>query len=229
MQVRMRRSFALKIVVIVLALTGSSLWAQDGLAGALSRATDGPPTILQSPFAQTLAAADFDGDNKPDGAILLDPNWLRPQNSFRTIELHFTGHKDTDLTFQSTEADLTISALDVNGDGTIDIVVEQSFTHKRLHVWLNDGRGRFRKVRAESFPSTEERSQERLESPAQQPDCPAFCLPSQRGPEVASLAAGPLLYLPCLFTAQALGSRPPIGAGAVAPNSQRAPPLIRSL
>lgn len=222
------RSLAVKIIFAV-TLAASSLWAQDGLAGALLRTSAAPPSILQSPFAQTLAAADFDGDNKPDGAILLDPNWLRPQSSFRTIEVHFTDRRNTDLTFQSSEHDLTISALDVNGDGTIDIVVEQSFTHKRLHVWLNDGLGRFRKVRAETFPSTEKRDQERLESPPQQPDCPAFCLPSQRGPEVASLTAGPLLYLSLSYTAQTLRAGTPIRLGALAPNSQRAPPLARSL
>lgn len=220
----------LKIVVAaVLALTASCLWAQDGLRGAVARASALPQTILHSPFAQTLAAADFDGDKKPDGAILLDASWPRPESSFRTIEVHFTGRGNADLTFQSAETALSISAVDVNGDGTIDIVVEHSVTHKRLHVWLNDGRGRFRKVGAEIFSSGVESNPERMESPPQRAGSPAFCLPSQRGPEVAGLTAGPRLCLSSSFTVEVRRPRPPNRAGAVALNSQRAPPFPSSL
>jgi hypothetical protein len=180
------RSLALNIVVAALALT-ASLWAQDGLEGALSRTNVGSPV----PFSQTLAAADFDGDNKPDGAILVDHDWLRSQSGFRTIELHFTGRGNTDLTFESNEATLAISALDVNKDGATDIVVEQPFTHKRLQVWLNDGRGGFRKGRVEDFPSDVNATGERFDAPSRRPDSPTFCLPPQRGSEIAISTACP--------------------------------------
>lgn len=222
-------SLALKIVIAVLALTGSSLWAQDGLAGALSRASASQQGVFRSPLAQTLAAADFDGDNKPDGAVLLHENWARLQSSFRAIELHFTGRKNTDLTFQSTEDDLTLSALDVNGDGTIDIVVEQAFTHKRLHVWLNDGRGGFRKVRSEDFQFAAPENPQRLESPARRPNSPAFCLASQCGPETAILTASPRLRLSSWGSAHARPCGSPPGWGATAPGSPRAPPSAKSL
>ena len=223
------RSLALKIVVVALALTASSLWAQDGIEGALSRANLTSPANLVTPSGQTLAAADFDGDNKPDGAVLVDHGQLRPQSNFRTIELHFTGRENINLTFESNETTLAISALDVNRDGTTDIVVEQPFTHKRLQVWLNDGRGGFRKVRSEDFPSTDVGNHERLESPSQRTDCPALCLPSQRGSEIAILTACPLPYRASSAGEQALPFLAPLGLRAVAPNSPRAPPLSQSL
>ena len=223
------RSLALNTVVAVLALAASSVWAQDGLKGALSRANLASPANLGTPFSQTLAAADFDGDNKPDGAVLVDHGWLRPQSGFRTIELHFTGRGNTDLSFESNETALAISALDVNGDGATDIVVEQPFTHKRLQVWLNDGRGGFREVRSEDFPSAEAGNHERLESPSQRPDGPALCLPPQRSSEIATLTACPLPYRSSSAGEQALPFGSPIEARAVAPNSPRAPPLSEPL
>ncbi len=78
------RSFRFKIVVTVLALTASSLWAQDGIQGALAQVSFTDPVNFGTPFSQTLAAADLDGDNKPDGAVLIDHGWLGPQSNFRT-------------------------------------------------------------------------------------------------------------------------------------------------
>jgi FG-GAP-like repeat len=223
------RSLALKIVVAALALTTPCLWAQDGLEGALARVNLTAPVNLATPFSQTLAAADFDGDNKPDGAILLDHDWLRPQSRLRTIELHFTGRGNTTLIFESSETTLAISALDVNGDGATDIVVEQQFTHKRLQVWLNDGRGSFRKVRSEDFPSADAGNCERLEPPSQRVDDPTPCLPPQRGSEIAILTACPLPYRSHSGREQASPIGSPIVSRAVAPNSPRAPPLLQSL
>jgi hypothetical protein len=222
------RSLYLKIGVVALALT-ASLWAQDGLEGAVSRANLASPANVGMPFSQTLAAADFDGDNKPDGAFLVDHGQLWPQSGFRTIELHFTGRGNTELTFESNETTLAISALDVNRDGAPDIVVEQPFTHKRLHVWLNDGRGGFRKVRSQDFPSADAGNHERLESPSARTNCPALCLSSQRGSEIAILTACRLPYLDSSAGEQALPFVAPLGLRAVAPNSPRAPPLSQSL
>ncbi len=219
------RALALKIVLAALALTASSLWAQDGLTGALARMNLAAPANLGRPFSQTLAAADFDGDNEPDGAVLIDYGWLRPQSSSRKIELHFTRRSDAILTFESNEAELAISALDVNGDGATDIIVERPLTHKRLQVWLNDGRGGFQKGRVEDFPSASPDTGERLQSPSPQADCPVVCLGAQRGPETATLAVSPQLYRSTSVGNQALPFGLPIESRAAAPNSARAPPL----
>ncbi|MGA7245731.1 MAG: VCBS repeat-containing protein, partial [Terracidiphilus sp.] len=84
--------------------------------------------------------------------MLLDVGQSNGRELFR-IELHVTAGENNELTFESNETALTLSALDVNQDGAPDIIVEQAFTHKRLQVWLNDGHGLFRKVRSEDFPS----------------------------------------------------------------------------
>lgn len=205
------------------------LLAQDGLEGALPRAHFASPLNPTRSFGQTLAVADFDGDKKPDGAVLVDDGWIWPQRGSRRIELHFTGRGNTDLTFESNETALAISALDVNKDGATDIVVERPVTHKLVQVWLNDGRGDFRKVRSEDFPSAEVGNHERHASPSQRTDSPAVCLPPQRGFEIGILTGYPLPYRSSSACEQALPLGSPISSLAVAPNPPRAPPLSHSL
>jgi hypothetical protein len=139
-----------RIIFSVLLLVAPSLWAQDGLQGAVSMAGN-VPWLVRSPFGPELVAADFDNDSKPDGALLLDAGVIRGQRVFR-VELHFSSAENRNLTLVSNDAALVLSALDVNRDGTPDLIVEEAFTHKRLQVWLNDGQGGFRQARVEDFP-----------------------------------------------------------------------------
>jgi hypothetical protein len=221
------RSFCVKLVIgAALTLSAPWVWGQDGLHGAWSRASLSAPADLGAPFSQTVAAADFDGDSKADGAVLVDHGWRRSEGSIRTIELHFTSQANSDLTFESNETTLAIAALDVNSDGATDIVVEQPFTHKRLHVWLNEGRGAFRKVRSEDFPSADPGNCRQLEFPAQRPDSPVLCLTAQRGSEIPLPAAYSLLSSSSTDQAHVLPFGLPIESCAVRPSSPRAPPYI---
>lgn len=184
------RSLHLRIVLAVLALGVPSLWAQDGLGGAILRLGD-TRNLLHQRFEQGLAAADFDKDEKPDGAALIDTGRSHGQKAFR-IEVHVTGGIDSDLTFESSDLAPAISALDVNQDGAPDIVVEEAFTHKRLYVWLNDGHGAFRKARIEDFPSTGRDGPYEFKAPSLAQDNPALYLPPKLGSELAiARAAGP--------------------------------------
>lgn len=122
--------------------------AQDGLRGALSQTTGGVPGAAG--FAPEFAAADFDNDLKPDGAVLSKAGWLNGQTLFR-IDLHVTAGLDASISFPSAERELAISAMDVNRDGAPDIVVEKAFTHERLQVYLNDGHGAFERRDPKSF------------------------------------------------------------------------------
>jgi hypothetical protein len=144
------RSPLIRIILAILALAATSMWAQDGLRGALSSAAS-PSGGVRSPFDWKLAAADFDSDQKPDGALLKDAGVIDGQRVYR-IELHLSAGENQNLIFASSDSALAISALDVNRDGMPDLIVEQAFTHKRLQVWLNDGHGNFRQVRVEDFP-----------------------------------------------------------------------------
>lgn len=154
------------------------LWAQDGLGGALSDAGKAQ-NLLHSMLGQNLVAADFDNDRCPDGAVLLSAGMIDGQRLFR-IKLHFSAGQDRDLTFRSSETALAISALDVNQDGVLDLVVEQVFTHKRLQVWLNDGNGKFRPVRVEDFPPSTDAPCS-WKSPHERQASFAVALPSRTG------------------------------------------------
>ncbi len=223
------RSLCVKLVMATaLFLTAPWLYAQDGLEGALSRANVASPANLATPLRQTLAAADFDGDNKPDGAFLVDSGWLRAHGTFR-IELHFTARNNAEISFESPGTAVTLAAWDVNHDGHVDIVVEQAFTHHRLHVWLNDGRGDFHEARSADFPSADLAAGQRLESPSPPPDCPAVCLGPQRGTEIATQTTRPLPGRPLStgdFAALLTASSP--ASTAFSPDSPRAPPLSPS-
>jgi len=219
------RSLCVKLVLaIAAALAAPSLWAHDGLEGALPRANLASPMNLTAPFGQTLAIADFDNDHKPDGAVLVDSGWVRGRKSFR-IEFHLSGSNNTELSFESTEAALAITALDVNHDGATDVVVERPFTHKRLYVWLNDGHGGFYQGRIEDFPSPAAPNGEKAESPSLRTDCPAVCLPQQRGSEMTMLAACSLRDRPPStdgFEGPSLASS--AASRPFSPASSRAPP-----
>ena len=184
----MRAVYLKLMMAVVVAATVPSLWAQDGLQGALSHTKIASPLNFSEPFRQTLAVADFDNDQKPDGAVLVDSGRIHDRNSFR-IELHLSGSPNTSLSFESTENALTVTASDINKDGATDLIIEQSLSHKRLFVWLGDGQGGFHKSRAEDFPSAQNPNGEHLETPSMQPDCPVVGLPSQRFNEMSVLAA----------------------------------------
>jgi hypothetical protein len=172
-----------RFLFVLLVLLGPSVRAQDGLAGAFScwNHTTG---FIRTPFATKLIAADFDKDNRPDGAVLLDAGQVDGQKTFR-IELHLTTGRNSQLTFASNEPELAISALDVNQDGAPDIVVEQLFTHKRLHIWLNDGQGRFRKAQLNEFPGNNDEKSGQFEFHCPVEALPTLYLPSKTGFEHA--------------------------------------------
>ena len=159
----------LMLAFAVLHATG--LKAQDGLRGALSRGD----------CLAHIAIADFDHDQKPDGAILREAQRDNGIRSFR-IELHLSAERNTKITVLSSDSGLSISALDVDRDGALDIVIEEAFSGQRLQVYLNDGHGSFHRARVEAHPSLD--WDLRYWRARQGQDLSAFCLPSSCSSEI---------------------------------------------
>lgn len=175
--------------VILFAMVTPVLQAQDGFKGAVSRAN------FSTSFSKSLAVADFDNDQKPDGAVLVNSGGIGAQHNFR-VELHLTSHENTEFSFESNQTALEVFALDIDQDGDADVVIEQAFTHKRLHVWINDGGGTFHEEQAQDFPAAEIGTRQSLDLPSNEPGDGALAFPSRRVFEIAGLSTLPLLSRP---------------------------------
>ena len=86
------------IALLLAFLCTPVLKAQDGLRGALSRVAQTAHAVAE--LSTQIAAADFDNDQKPDGAILVETGLLNGERAFR-IELHVTGSNNDAITFSS--------------------------------------------------------------------------------------------------------------------------------
>jgi len=176
------------VVAALLLVAAPVLRAQDGVQGALEQVNRAASLGQRlSPLSgPALAIADLDKDNKPDGAVLLEATPCFGTGRFQ-VDLHFTDRDNARITFQSSESNLAVVALDIDHDGDIDLVIEQSLTHKGLQVWLNDGHGNFEKGRIEDFPSADVPSRELVRS-SERLEPPAASLPTQRGFETMLMA-----------------------------------------
>ena len=211
------------ILLFLVSLCAPALRAQDGLRGALAHGAKSSQALTG--LLSQIAAADFDDDHAPDGAILLETGRLNGQRSFR-IEVHVTEAANSAITFSSDESGLAISALDVNQDGAPDIVIEKAFTHQRLQVFLNDGHGAFREARAEDYPSPDSSAPNWRSTSSPYPDAFSFLL--SRSSETGSVNRISMLartdsprfdFWPEALLAQ---------SAARAPASSRAPPSLLS-
>jgi hypothetical protein len=212
------------IVALVLLMFVPALRAQDGLLGALAR--EAAMTHAPLGFEQPLAAADFDNDQRPDGALLLPAGFSDGQRSFR-IELHITSGNDDVITFTSAERSLSISALDVNRDGAPDLVVEKAFTHERLQVYLNDGHGAFHKARVEDFALPDPSAPQWQSRTAQFSQ--NVYLPTTRGSEPAGLQKAFTLALDDTRDRDLWRDVPRVQSAATAESPSRAPPSVPAL
>lgn len=217
------RYSSLSIVLSVLFLCVPTIRAQDGLRGTLSPSRGYARFVPV--FGEQVAAADFDRDDRPDGAILMEAGRWHGEKAFR-IELHLTALPNVTINFSSAETGLSISTLDVNRDGAPDIVLEKVFTHKRLKVYLNDGHGRFQKASPEAFPSPDE-SAPRLRAEMNVQDLPTLCIPTSRDWELAQTA--PVLRHGHVVRTTAGMETSLVLCGARAPSASRAPPSLLAL
>ena len=218
----MDRRLIFAFVAAVLLACAPPALAQDGLQGALSRASIAQPISVgfEAKFAQVIAAADFDNDQRADAAVLSGAGRLHNTNRFR-VELYFSAARNTQLTFESAEPALSITALDVNNDGAADVVIEQPLTHRRLYVWLNQGQGHFRRARVEDFPASDSPTSRRVTAPPLPIQGSVVSLPAQRRLERAALKAERASEYPP--AKEALAPLPRSGSDLFCPTTIRTP------
>src|SRR5579859_7060851 len=138
------KSVSFHLGLVALALSAPFLHARDGRVGAPSTVTD-HCNISGERYGQRFLVADLNNDEKPDRITLMGFGQHDGLNTFRVRVCDSAGGVSL-LSFESSERSIDVTALDVNQDGSPDIVVEERFTQKRVRVWLNDGQGRFHKA-----------------------------------------------------------------------------------
>ena len=94
------------------------------------------------PFEWSTIIGDFNADGRPD--VVVADRVGRSANAYAyRIDLAMSGQPTADVTFESTNEAVTITASDVDRDHDLDIVVALPLSGKTVGVWLNDGHGHF--------------------------------------------------------------------------------------
>jgi len=98
-----------------------------------------------------FAIEDFDGDNRPDIATVVEGRGGAADNHYRIrFQLSSGGSQNIDLT--APVGGLDITTRDVNGDDFADVVVTTTGTNRPVAVLLNDGAGTFTASDPSAFP-----------------------------------------------------------------------------
>jgi hypothetical protein len=90
-----------------------------------------------------FAIADFDGDRKPDLAMVEVERAISAGNTRYSIRLKLTSGNSQVLGVTAPAGGLQIIARDVNGDNALDLLVSTAWEHQQVAVFLNDGHGNF--------------------------------------------------------------------------------------
>ncbi len=153
-----------------------------------------------SPFGSFIAAADLDGDRRPDvataGASRRDGAGYALDITIRLSSLE-TGA----ITVRTARVAGRLFLRDLDGDADRDLILE-SFDREPLAVVLNDGDGHFHQVNLDDFRARLQRPASRsAEGPAQESDSPdtgesldapaARPQPSTPAPQLAAAVAPP--------------------------------------
>jgi len=89
-----------------------------------------------------FAVADFDGDWKPDLAVVEFAS-RPPLKSNYSVHLQFSSAAELSFGVSGPFGGLRIAARDVNGDNLPDLIVTSVFEERVIAVLLNEGHGRF--------------------------------------------------------------------------------------
>lgn len=135
------------VTLVLLALVVARVCCASALPHPVSQGTLIQSTFLR--FGQTLAVADFDGDNRIDRATLSGTG----RSKSLDIRLsHTTTH--TLLHFDTLASERgSLFAGDIDNDGDNDLVWTDLVHPNDVIVWLADGTGRFERVCPDRFAS----------------------------------------------------------------------------
>ena len=120
------------------------------------------PGISSLGTGQSFAIADFDGDRRPDFAIVQDGTGGAFPDYWIRLELSASAQQS--FRFDAPAGGLRIEARDVNGDHALDLVLRTAWVNKPVAVLINDGHGTFSKAAPEAFPELSNSQQARWSS-----------------------------------------------------------------
>jgi hypothetical protein len=104
------------------------------------------PQSPVAPFGWSSAIADFNADGRPDLAVARRLG-NHGGSDFR-IDFQLSNGRRQSVLFASTLPALRVTAVDIDNDHDVDLVVTPLLGHHVIGVWLNDGAGNFRRGRS---------------------------------------------------------------------------------
>jgi hypothetical protein len=104
-------------------------------------------------FNSVFAIADFDGDRKPDLAIVEMQSSNSSTATQYSIRFQLTAGAAQSFGVSAPAGGLQIVARDVNGDDAQDLLVSTAWLHQEVAVLLNDGHGNFTLANPSAFPA----------------------------------------------------------------------------
>jgi hypothetical protein len=147
------------------------------IAVGLETATPARSTAhREATIVPQFAIEDFDGDSRPDIAIVSEGRSGSAGNHYRIrFQLSSGGSQNIDLT--APVGGLDISSRDVNGDDVLDVVVTTAATNRPVAILLNDGAGNFTASDPSAFPGAFRKSSNfwRALTEELREASPAFC------------------------------------------------------
>jgi len=100
-----------------------------------------------------VAIADFDGDWKPDVAVVETASLRRVQANY-AIHLQLSAGMDSSFLISAPDGGVRVAARDVNGDSFPDVVVSSVSDERVVAILLNDGHGKFSRAEPASYLGT---------------------------------------------------------------------------
>jgi hypothetical protein len=162
---RASRNLLPRIALLLLLLLLFSL-AGHGTAGA-ANILDARVSSLRP--APQFAIADFDGDHRPDLAIIQAEASGTGSTEY-WIELQLSTSGEQSIEVVAPTGGLRIEAIDVNnGNHFVDLVVTTAWLRQPVAIFINDGHGRFSRVQTTAFPEVFADSTTNWGSPSDQP------------------------------------------------------------